>query len=230
MEQRRIIRVLEAIASQPDGSLPQRLCGGAALLLDAAGIGVALAVGDDLLETVHTTDAGDLGERLQTDLGEGPSYAAHRSGRPVLVEDLALDSTWPAFTPTASAHGLGAVFAFPLRSGSVRSGAFTVYRWDASELDDDQHADALVIARLALDLFLALQAGRPADELDQLFLDGTANTVEIHQAAGMVSVQLGIAVGAALALLRARAFSDGRSLRAIAKDIIARRLRLGHDG
>jgi len=229
VEQRRIIRALEAISSQPDGSLPERLCHGAARLLGADGVGVALSAGADQLETVYATDAGQLGERLQADLGEGPSYTAHEFGWPVLVEDLALDDTWPAFAPAASEQELGAIFAFPLRSGSVRSGAFTVYRWEASGLSDDQHADALVLARLALDLFLALQAGRPADELDQLFLDGTANSVESHQAAGMVSVQLGIAVGAALALLRARAFSDGRSLREIAKEVVARRLRLDHD-
>lgn len=116
-----------------------------------------------------------------------------------------------------------------MRTGSVRSGAFTVYRWDASDLSDDQHADALVIARLALDLFVALQAGRPADELDQLFLDGTANSVEVHQAVGMVSVQRSIAVSAALALLRARACSDGRSLSEIARDVVARQLRFDHD-
>ncbi len=67
----------------------------------------------------------------------------------------------------------------------MRSGAFTVYRSDASGLSDDQHADALVIARLALDLFLALQAGHPAGGLDQLFVDGTANrSRSIRRSAG----------------------------------------------
>ncbi len=112
----------------------------------------------------------------------------------------------------------------------MRSGAFTVYRRDASDLRDDQHAYALVIARLALDRCLALQADHPTDELDQLFLDGTAYSVEVHQAAGMVSVPRSIAVGAALALLRARPCSDGRGHREIARAMVAQQLWFDQDG
>jgi hypothetical protein len=40
---------------------------------------------------------------------------------------------------------------------------------------------------------------------------------------------LGVEVGLALAVLRAHAFSDGRSLREVADDVVGRRLRLdGH--
>jgi len=126
VEHRRTARVLETVAAQTDGSLPERLCDGASLLLSA-------------------------------------------SGWPISVEDLALD------------------------------------------------------------LFVAPQAGHPADELDQLFPDGTANSAEAHQAVGMVSGQRSIAIGAALALLRARACSDGRSLSEIARDVVARQLRFDHD-
>lgn len=226
MQQRRIVRVLEAVASQAPGPLADRLCGGAAQVLDAPGVALSLLTRDDLLQTVCTTDAGRHGETLQADLGEGPSYTAHRIGGPVLVGDLDLDDTWPAFGPAAAAGGIGAVFAFPLRRGAVRVGAMTLYRPAAGDLTDDQHADALVFARIALDLLLALQAGRTADELDELFLAGTGNAAQIHQASGMVSVQLGVEVGLALAVLRAHAFSAGRSLREVADDVVARRVRL----
>lgn len=229
MEQHRLVRVLEAVAAQPAGSLADRVCTAAEKSLEASGVGVCLAAADDLLETVCATDGGQSVETLQTDLGEGPTYTAHRHGFEVLVGDLDLDDSWPAFGPAAADLGLRAAFAFPLRSGAVRLGAFTLYRQSAGQLSDEHHADALVFARLALDLFLDLQLGRDVDDLDQLFVHGTSNTVEIHQAAGIVSVQLGIAVGAALSVLRAHAYTASRSLRAVADDVVARRLRLGVD-
>lgn len=224
------MRVLEAVAAQPAGSLADRVCTAAETCLEASGAGVCLAAGDDVLETVCSTGGGQRAEALQTDLGEGPAYTAQRHGFPVLVDDLELDDTWPAFGPAAAELGLQSVFAFPLRSGTVRLGALSLYRQTAGQLSDEHHADALVFARLALDLFLALQHGRDVDDLDELFVQGTRNTVEIHQAAGIVSVQLGIAVGAALSLLRAHAYSDSRSLLDVAQAVVARRLHLGDTG
>ena len=48
----------------------------------------------------------------------------------------------------------------------------------------------------------------------------------VHNAAGMVSVQLGISVTEALIRLRAYAFSHDRLLAEVAQDVIDRRLRL----
>ena len=230
MEQRRIVRVLKALASQQPGALPERLCNGAASMLDVDGVGISLEAGEQLLQTIGASANAQLGERLQSDLGEGPAYAAHRHGWPVLVGDLELDGTWPAFGPAATAAGIGATFAFPLRSGAVRLGALTLYRRHAGAISTDHHADALVVAQLALDVVLAMQSGRDDDELDQLLTAYTGTTAQIHQASGIVSVQLAVPVGAALALLRARAYAEGRPLRDLADDIVARRRHLDHDG
>ena len=226
----RILRVAEAFAAQPPGPPEVRMCAAAAKLLDAAGVGVSLGASDDLadsgLQTVCTTDGGRDGEALQFDLGEGPSYSAHRTGRPVQVPDLELDGTWPAFSEGAAGIGLRAVFAFPLRSGSVGLGAMTLYQHVAGELTSEQYADALVFSRFALNLFTSLQAGRPPDELDSVFTDSLSNSVEVHQASGVVSVQLAIPVAAALALLRAHAFTEGSTLAEMATQIIDHRLKL----
>jgi hypothetical protein len=149
----------------------------------------------------------------------------------VQAPDLECDGTWPAFSAAATGVGLRAVFAFPLRSGSTRLGALTLYRQVAGELTSDQYADALIASRFALNLLTAHQAGRPTDELDAVLTDGLSNSVEVHQASGIVSVQLGTPVAAALAVMRAHAFAEGSSLAVVASDIIDRRLKLGplHD-
>ena len=235
MEPRRILRVTEVFTAQPPGPPEARLCGAAAKLLDAAGVGLSLGTSDDLtdslLQTICATDGARDGEERQFDLGEGPAYTAHRTGWPVQVPDLDHDGTWPAFTDPAAGMGFRAVFAFPLRSGSVGLGALTLYRHVAGELTSEQYADALVIARFALNLFTLMQAGLPPDELDQVFTDTLSNSVEVHQASGVVSVQLEIPVAAALAMLRAHAFAEGCSLTEVATQVIEHRLQLGplHD-
>jgi hypothetical protein len=52
----------------------------------------------------------------------------------------------------------------------------------------------------------------------------------VHQAAGMVSVQLAIPVEEAMLRLRGHAFGSGRALVDIAQDVVARTLRLEADG
>jgi hypothetical protein len=231
VEPGRILRVAEAFAAQPPGPPELRLCSAASKLLDAAGVGVSLGASSHLLDsglqTVCATDGGRDGEALQFDLGEGPSYTAHRTGRPVQVPDLERDDTWPAFAEAAAVVGLRAVFAFPLRSGSIGLGALTLYQQVAGELTSEQYADALVVARFALNLLTSLQAGRPPDELDQVFTDSLSTAVEVHQASGVVSVQLDIPVGAALAVLRAHAFAEACSLAEVATQVIDHRLQLG---
>ena len=58
----------------------------------------------------------------------------------------------------------------------------------------------------------------------ELLAGEPAHWAEVHQATGMVSVQLGVSVDEAFVRLRARAFADGRSLKAVAGDVISRRL------
>ena len=227
----RLLRVAEAFASQPPGPAELRLCGAASELTVVDGVGLSLGASEDLLdgglEPVCATEGAQAGEALQFDLGEGPSHTAHRTGSPVQVPDLGRDDTWPAFTPAAVDRGLCAVFAFPLRAGSVGLGALTLYRRVAGELTSEQYADASVVARVALNLLTSLQAGRPPDELDQVLLDGLSSSVEVHQASGIVSVQLEIPVTAALAVLRAHAFAEGRSVAEVATEVVEHRLRLG---
>lgn len=50
-----------------------------------------------------------------------------------------------------------------------------------------------------------------------------------HQAAGMVSVQLGIPIADAVVTLQAEAFGSGRDLVAVSRDVVTRRLRFDPD-
>jgi hypothetical protein len=205
-----------------------RLCVTCAVLTGMSGAGIMLmpdAVAQGSLCTTDATSA--LIEQVQFTLGEGPCVDAQRLGRPVLEPDLAGagPGRWAAFAEPVVAAGVGAVFGFPLRLGAVRLGALNLYRDRPGDLTDDQHADALVLADVAAEMILLLQARAPAGILaDELARSADLHVV-VHQAAGMVAVQLGISVADALVRLRAHAFAQDRPLRDVADDVVARRLR-----
>jgi hypothetical protein len=160
-------------------------------------------------------------------LGEGPCIDAYNSDRPVFEPDLADPSVprWIAFSPPAVAAGARAIFGFPLQVGSVRLGALNLYRNQPGGLTNDQHADALVVSEVAARAVLDMQAHAPPGAIGAELTDSDFRFV-VHQASGMVSVQLGVSVAEALIRLRAYAFAHERLLTDVAEDLVARRLRL----
>jgi AmiR/NasT family two-component response regulator len=82
-----------------------------------------------------------------------------------------------------------------------------------------------LLADVAAELILVIQARAPAGTLaDELARSAELHAV-VHQAAGMVAVQLGIGVADALVRLRAHAFATGTPLHKLAEEVVDRRLR-----
>jgi GAF domain-containing protein len=226
----RLHRILGALTA--DGVEPwsaERLCTVCPDIVGVDGAGVMLMSGDVPRGSLCTTDAvSHRIEDLQYTLGEGPCIDAYRQDRVVAEPDLAEPTTrrWLAFTPPALEAGVRAIFGFPLRVGTVRLGALNLYRDRPSPLTADEHANALVMADITARWVLEAQAGAPADTVAAELEISADFHFAVHNAAGMISVQLGVSVTEALIRLRAHAFSDDRLLADVAQDIIARRLRL----
>ena len=94
-------------------------------------------------------------------------------------------------------------------------------------LSEDQYADALATADVVTHAVLALQADAPPGVLAAALERVGADRAEVYQASGMVAARLGVGVGEALVRLRAHAYAEARPLVEIARDVVARRLRLG---
>lgn len=225
----RRLRILDLLGlDSAPGPETKRLCEVCAEATETAGAGIMLMSGDVPRGSVCTTDAvSDLIEQLQYDLGEGPCVDAYQKDRPVLEPDLARPGTprWPAFTGPAVEAGARAVFGFPLQVGAVRLGALNLYRARPGSLTDDQHADALVMADIAAQAVLVLQADAPAGKLAGELEVGSDFHYVVHQAAGMVAAQLEVSVGQALIRLRAHSFGNDRKLADVAADVVSRKLR-----
>jgi hypothetical protein len=183
-----------------------------------------------------TDEVGEQLAELQMMLGEGPCLNAMTSGAPVLISDLDEDAArrWPGFTPQACQAGAAAVFALPLQIGAIRVGSLGLYRGKPGPLGTVSLGDALILADAATVVLLESQhpdgaaaaagagpAGQPPDL--------ARHRAEIDQATGMVSAQLDVAIGEAFVRLRAYAYAQERRLSEVARDIVARRLRLSPD-
>jgi hypothetical protein len=206
-----------------------RLCAVCPRILGVNGAGIMLMSGDIPRGSLATTDeVSQLIEELQYTLGEGPCVDAHEQGTVVAEPDLAdpVARRWFAFTPPVLRAGVRAVFGFPLRIGTVRLGALDIYRDRSGPLSREQHADALVLTDMAARSVLAAQAGASADKVAEELAAGGDFHFAVHNAAGMLSVQLRISVTDALIRLRAHAFAHDRLLTDVAQDVVDRKLRL----
>lgn len=232
MPDERLLRILTRLsdADRPGGAA--RLCTVCAEVTEMTGAGIMLLAEDRPQGSVCTTNEVSARiEELQYNLGEGPCVDAHRHRAPVIEPDLASPAVvrWVDFSRSAVEAGARAVFGFPIAVGDVRVGALNLYRDRAGPLTADQHADALIVAAVAARSIIAMQAGAVPGQLgDELEAGGDFRFV-VHQASGMVAVQLGVRVDEALIRLRAHAFSHDRPLTDIAEAVVARQLRFGPD-
>lgn len=177
-----------------------------------------------------TDDVAARLDELHFTLGEGPAVDAVMRGHPVLVGDLAdrgPAGQWPAFSGAAIDAGAGGVFALPLQIGAVCLGVLVMYRAEPGRLSPEDLAQALRLADGAADAMLDLAL--PASERAEPDGDGGRHDnhrtysfgAEVHQASGMLMVQLGVSIEVALARLRAYAFAQGRPLSEIAREVVA---------
>lgn len=228
----RLLRILSRLARDDGTDEAVQLCAVCAEVTEMSGAGIMLLSGGTPQGSVCTTDdISALIEELQYTLGEGPCIDAHRLHTAVVEPNLADPATsrWAEFSRSALDAGVRAVFGFPVSVGDVHVGALNLYRDRPGPLTGEQHADAVVLAGVAARSIIGMQANAiPGALAPALEASGNFRFV-VHQAAGMVAVQLDVPVAEALLRLRARAFGSGRSVSDVAADVVARRLRFSHD-
>ena len=220
------LRIAAALSAIVDHEVEPKLCSTCASLVGLSGAAiVVMTAGAHRALLCSSTATAAVLEDLQTTLGEGPGVDAYRSGIPVVEPDLAHSgrSQWLAFAEPALDAGAAAVFAFPLRMGAVRLGALTFSHDRPGRLSDEQYADARIVADLLTHVVLALQAKAPPGMVARALAAAADDAVEVHQATGMLAVRLGVTLGEAMVRIRAIAYSEGRPLAEVARDVIARR-------
>ncbi|MFB7657453.1 MULTISPECIES: GAF and ANTAR domain-containing protein [unclassified Streptomyces] len=201
----------------------------AAALLAVDGIAVSAGSGSGETEVIWSSDGASRGfEDLQLVLGLGPGPDCLAGGIPVRVPDLARvrEDRWPALLMEASALNVKAVFCFPLRIGAITLGVLTLVRTTPGRMSPVQGDDVTVLTGVLTERVLELGDPRLSSPENQASAAQVLPQAVVHQATGMVSVQLAVPLAEALLRLRAHAYSNSRTLTETARDIVDRRLRL----
>lgn len=231
----RVLAAINAVASAE--SMPvaiHHVCVACAAAVKASGVGLYLLGELGLCEPLYVTSpVSEQVAELQVMFGEGPGTEALGEDHPVLVPALGSAASllrWPAFAPAAVAAGVSAVFAFPLVLGAIAVGAVEIHRSWEGELSAAELTDGLLFADAALPRVLDhLSGSGPTGGPDLPGNDFEYRWAVVHQATGMVSVQLGSDLTVAFLRLRAHAYLTGRRLSQVASEVVERTLRLDPD-
>jgi hypothetical protein len=231
MNEQQALMIAVAFARQSTRPGTSGLCGACVEVLDVTGAGITL-MGSRSAGPVCVSNAAVAAlEDVQFATGQGPSHDAFRSGTSVHTPmlDTLSESMWPSFVGVARSHGIGAVFSYPLITRGAKIGVLSLYQHQRGDLSATQLDTSITLVNVLTETVLSLQgnaqSGTLAVELDA----AVAYRAQIHQATGMVSVQLGVPVSDSMLRIRAHAFSTGLPVAQIASDIVARRLRLSND-
>ena len=235
-------RVWGLVASQAAGRggrvSAADVCAAAVAAVEVTGAWLSAARGAEAGHLMRVTD--EVSEQLaelHLTLGQGPCLDAAASGGPVLASDLAGGESgrrWPVFALAARQAGAAAIFAFPLRIGAIRAGVLGLYRERPGPLTAFQLGDALIFADAATLLLLDAQDQAGSDLAARA---GPVASPRTWRCAGPRSTRppgcspSSSASGIGDAFVPAARLCLCRDLRLtdVARDIVARRLRLHPD-
>ena len=210
--------------SQTEADLGQKLASPFLDLMPISGVAISVLDREKKASVIHASD--DTAARLEEihfTLGEGPLFDCFATSRPVLVSSLGADTRWPIFASHANELTVGGLFLFPLTLGAACVGTVLCYRGTAGELDKESVETGSSLARAvsgpALRRAIQLAGDEDTDRNAPIEMRR-----EVHQATGMMIIQLDISATDALARMRAYAFSHGISLREVARSVVTRRI------
>jgi hypothetical protein len=203
------------------------MCGSFVSALLVTGASISVFDRDGHQSTICTSDPiAARGDTLQLELGEGPHWDALTTGTAVLAPDLAHpdEARWPMFSGAALDIGMAAVFAFPMRMGAVTVGVVDMYSATPKQFDQDQVALASSMAGRSA-VRAVHQAMRSAeDPTSDENARAPAIRREVHQATGIIQVQLDVNATEAFARLRAYSFMSNRPVVEVAHDVVTRQI------
>lgn len=194
--------------------------------VDHAGLVIA-----DPLGTLHvvatTSEAAQVVELLQLKYEEGPCFDAYQKGEPVLVETIRGEQArlrWPTFSQEALEAGIRSVAALPMRLRTQTLGALNLFRHQEGSLSSLELSTAQTLADIASIAILQDRAAHDAQLVIDQLQSALDSRVVIEQARGVVAQRVSLRMDEAFSAMRRYARDHNARLRAVAEDIVSRRL------
>jgi hypothetical protein len=219
-----VARLSDPALAGPE-ALPQRLSRASAELLGVDGAGLTLVDATGRRIPLGASDPEASGaERLQFTAGEGPCATAETTGQPVFAVEEDLRRRWPVFADLLlGGTPYRAVVALPLRPGPAGSGALDLFFREPADVAALDVFEAVAVGELvtsALSDAALWSTWTPAEGPGWMHGPGPKQRAAVWEAVGKLSVALDVDLAEALALLRADAFAWGRSVDAVAADLL----------
>jgi hypothetical protein len=212
--------------------LPVRLARACARTLRVDGAGISLVdAAQQRVPLGASSDEAATAERLQFTVGAGPCMTAQETRQPVFALETDLRRRWPVFTDLLfGSTSYRATVGLPLQPALAGAGAIDLYFRRPEDVPRLDVFEALAVGELvtsALSDAAVWSAWSPAQGPDWLHGPAPRRRAAVWEVMGKVSVDLDVGIPAALALMRAAAYSSGRTTDDVAADLLAGRLRAG---
>ena len=230
-------QLLAAVDGRRGVDAADRLCEACVDLFDVDAAAISLIFDGASSGTLGSSGAPARAyDELQFTFGEGPCLDSVAGRTPIVVVDLAdpEEVRWPAYGPALLSHQIRCVTAVPIVIAGEFVGALDLFRARPGPLLGEDFVGAVAAAELSAIPVLDLMGGdlqaAVADPSSNAWAElNTLSRAEVSQATGMLVAQLGTAPAEALVRLRAHAYATGRSVTAVARDILDRRVNLDAD-
>lgn len=198
--------------------------------LDALPIsGVSIAVFSETGAQFTLSSSDEVAARideLQFELGEGPQLLTAGTGEVTMIPDVLenVHRDWPMFAAAVSALPVRAIFSLPMKMGAVTVGVATLYRDLPGALSENEQISGIAIASAIASAAVERATVSATDDATTETATAPALRREVHQATGMILVQLETTATIAYSRLRAYAFANGRTVQSVAHDVVTRAL------
>ncbi len=191
-------------------------------VLDVEAAGIMLAGPDSHLRVMaSSSEAMRVLELFEVQAQEGPCLDSHRSGLPVVNQDLAaIGGRWPRFAAEAVAAGFQSAHALPMRLRGNAIGALNLFRASRGEMGVADVGVAQAFADAASIAILQHRAAHEAQVINEQLTHALNSRVVIEQAKGMVAERLGLPMERAFAVLRTHARDHNLRLADVAEAVI----------
>jgi GAF domain-containing protein len=192
-------------------------------VLDVQAAGIMLATPDGELRVLaSSSEAMRVLELFEIQAQEGPCLDSHRTGLPIVNQDLAAEiGRWPRFAADALAAGFQSVHALPMRLRGSVIGALNLFRVGSGEMDQADIEIAQAFADVATIGILQHRAAQEAQIINAQLSHALNSRIVIEQAKGMIAEGLGFDMERSFNVLRNHARNHNLRLADVANGVIS---------
>jgi GAF domain-containing protein len=181
-----------------------------------------LAAPDGALRVMaSSSEAMRVLELFELQAQEGPCLDCHRTGQPVLNQDLAtVNGRWPRFAAEALAAGFHSVHALPLRLRGTVIGALNLFHIEPGDMRQADIDAAQALADVATIAILSHRASLEAQVVNEQLNRALNSRIIIEQAKGVISERAGLDMEQSFSALRTYARNENLRLVDVAREVV----------